>query len=156
MLIGVIEVLKNPERVLCGGVGGSLVGLRVFDDEGDICGDAIYHSARTCSVRFRTFEDRELMPATGLQYFSPSINRHKLIDEMIQSGPQLIQSLPCKQDKLDARIRDCHVPDGKQASASDDFTGRIGLFLDSHGVGSRIGKEAQFFLKIEDVGFGPV
>ena len=153
MLVGVVQVLKNPQRIIARGVGGSHIGLLRLDHAGYRLGDAVYHSARSGCVSFRGFEDRELMLSAVRQYGSVAAQDYELINQMVQGGSELVDCLTCKQGEIQICLANGGVLDSFETG---DRTAFIHIFVHEQGVGFEISKGADLVAQVLDMGYGPL
>jgi hypothetical protein len=92
VLVGVIEVMQHPEGVLV--CGTPIVGLITLDKCSGAPGNALYHG-RCSGYKFvPLLKDRELPP------FLSCLIRKK-VDDVIESGPQLMCDFTSEQHQVD-------------------------------------------------------
>ena len=151
MLVGVIQCLENPKRILFRGGRNSLVGLFAFDERPFAAGNAIYHSARQHSVFMRVFEYGELMPSAVLEESRITVHNDQLMDQVVEGGTQLIDSFSGQKDE-----RNVGILDGIVTNSDESAGPTLEIWLHQHTIGVRSAERSELLFQVVDMGYGPV
>lgn len=153
MLVGIVQALQCPERIVVWGRSKANVGLFSFDSTGYKWGDALYHSARSGTIPVRCFEDRELVPSAVLQNVGVTSRDNQLVNQVVQCRPALVQSLSRQQHERRVRGANVAIPNCDQPRDGDPV---LSVWLESDAVRFEVSEGLKFPVKVLDVGYGPI
>ena len=121
MLVSVVEFSKKPEHILVRGIGKSAVRLFPFYERGYGRGYTFYHSRCMGSIPAPRVEDGKLELSLLLNIETGVVQKHELVNEVVQAGTQVVQGFAGHQDDIGVKADPGVLNGGERSDNSTVF-----------------------------------